>query len=73
MKTLTILAASALLAACAGTGTQCERIGLIATAPAPTDVPETAANRFDTEATVRRVDLHNRAVSQVCGVLPAPQ
>lgn len=66
-------AASILLASCAGTGNQCKRIGLIAVAPAAAGEVESAANRFDTDATVRRVEVHNRAVGQLCGVLPVPQ
>lgn len=74
MRNILIAAAAAmLLTGCAGSGAMCERIGLIATAPkAPAEV-ETADNKFDTPATVKRVDLHNRVVLGACGALPARQ
>lgn len=57
-------------AMCEGTGAFCERVGIISSSPMPVDAQETAENRYDTPATVRRVDQHNRVVKQACGVLP---
>lgn len=73
MKRLAILfAVVPLLASCEGTGNQCERLSFIPVSPAPPGAVETAANQYDTPATVARVGLHNKAVSKVCGALPAP-
>jgi hypothetical protein len=66
MKKLIILALPLLLSAC-GAEALCQRIGFISGAA------ETAENKFDTAATVKRVDLHNRVVAGACGVLPVRQ
>lgn len=71
MKKLIILALPLLLSAC-GAEALCQRIGFIPTAPA-SGAAETAENKFDTAATVKRVDLHNRVVAGACGVLPVRQ
>ncbi len=75
MKKLAIIAVLPLTltaAMCESAGGYCNRIAMIPVAPAPTDVPETAANNFDTPATVDRVGRHNAVVSKACGVLPVP-
>jgi hypothetical protein len=73
MKKLAIILALPLLLSACGAEALCNRIGFIPVAPAPTDVPETAQNKFDTDATVRRVELHNRVVTGACGILPVRQ
>lgn len=67
-----LLAALPLLAlsACQGTGDYCRRVGIIAAVPAPDDAPETAENKYDTPATVKRIEVHNRVVGEACGALP---
>jgi hypothetical protein len=72
MKKLAIILALPLLLSACGAEALCNRIGFIPIAPSKGEA-ETAENKFDTDATVKRVELHNQVVTGACGILPVRQ